>query len=201
MDAGIIKAFKSHYKQRFISKSIQRYDQGTPITSVYNIDQLAAMHLSRLAWQCVSETMIRSCFNHTGIFPGQLTRFDDAENNRALESKLIGFNPWLLNPADESGYSMWTSEEIFRSVKDSRTEEDNQEDDNDSEPPPPPKPTAKEVFKAISLINNYIESDTSVAADKLNQSMETYSKSLVDHLITTARQTTITSFFTPANSS
>ncbi|KAI7935248.1 hypothetical protein MJO28_016775 [Puccinia striiformis f. sp. tritici] len=107
----------------------------------------------------------------------------------------------LLNPADESGYSMWTSEEIFRSVKDSRTEEDNQEDDNDSEPPPPPKPTAKEVFKAISLINNYIESDTSVAADKLNQSMETYSKSLVDHLITTARQTTITSFFTPANSS
>ncbi|POV99403.1 hypothetical protein PSHT_13566 [Puccinia striiformis] len=80
----------------------------------------------------------------------------------------------LLNPADESGYSIWTSEEIFR------TEDDDQDDDNNGEPPPPPKPTAKEVFKAISLINNYIESDTSVAADKLNQSMETYSKSLLD---------------------
>ncbi|KAH9456331.1 hypothetical protein MJO28_006373 [Puccinia striiformis f. sp. tritici] len=101
----------------------------------------------------------------------------------------------LLNPADESGYSMWTSvKEIFRWVKDSRTE-----DDNDSEPPPPPKPTAKEVFKAILLINDYIESNTNVAANKSNQSMETYSKSLVDHLITTAQQTTITSFFTPAN--
>ncbi|KAI9603144.1 hypothetical protein H4Q26_002458 [Puccinia striiformis f. sp. tritici PST-130] len=107
----------------------------------------------------------------------------------------------LHNPADESGYSIWTSEEIFRSVKDSRTEDDDQDDNNNSEPPPPPKPTAKEVFKAISLINNYIESDTSVAADKLNQSMETYSKSLLDHLITTARQSTITSFFPPADSS
>ncbi|KAI7959226.1 hypothetical protein MJO28_003017 [Puccinia striiformis f. sp. tritici] len=92
----------------------------------------------------------------------------------------------LLNLADKSGYSIWTSEEIFRSVKDSRTEDDDQDEDNNSQPPPPPKPTAKEVFKAILLINNYIESDTSVAADKLNQSMETYSKSLSDHLITTA---------------
>ncbi|KAI7950013.1 hypothetical protein MJO28_008834 [Puccinia striiformis f. sp. tritici] len=214
MDAGIIKAFKSHYKQRFISKSIQRYNQGTPITSVYNIDQLAAMHLSRLAWQCVSETTIRNCWNHTGIFPGQLTRFDGTENDRALEKQIDRLQSMgllhatnrmsiaeLLNPADESGYSIWTSEEIFRSVKDSRTEDDDQDDDNNSEPPPPPKPTAKEVFKAISLINNYIESDTSVAADKLNQSMETYSKSLLDHLITTAQQSTITSFFPPADSS
>ncbi|KAI9602667.1 hypothetical protein H4Q26_001959 [Puccinia striiformis f. sp. tritici PST-130] len=121
--------------------------------------------------------------------------------HKELAGKVAPIRPEGKESADESGYSMWTSEEIFRSVKDSRTEEDDQEDDNDSEPPPPPKPTAKEVFKAISLINNYIESDTSVAADKLNQSMETYSKSLVDHLITTARQTTITSFFTPANSS
>ncbi|POW18762.1 hypothetical protein PSHT_05563 [Puccinia striiformis] len=193
MDAGIIKAFKSHYKQRFISKSIQRYDQGTPITSVYNIDQLAAMHLSRLAWQCVSETTIRSCWNHTGIFPGQLTRFDDAENNRALEKQIDRLQSMgLLHATNRIDL------QIGQRFKNRRR---HQEDDNDSEPPPPPKPTAKEVFKAISLINNYIESDTSVAADKLNQSMETYSKSLVDHLITTARQTTITSFFTPANSS
>ncbi|KNE95919.1 hypothetical protein PSTG_10718 [Puccinia striiformis f. sp. tritici PST-78] len=88
MDARIIRAFKSHYKQRSISKSIQRYDQGTPITNVYNIHQLAAMHLSRLAWQCKSETMIRSCWNHTGIFPGQLTRFDNAKKDRALEKQI-----------------------------------------------------------------------------------------------------------------
>ncbi|KAI7949502.1 hypothetical protein MJO28_008323 [Puccinia striiformis f. sp. tritici] len=176
--------------------------------------ELAAMHLSRLAWQCVSETTIRNCWNHTGIFPGQLTRFDGTENDQALEKQIDRLQSMgllhatnrmsiaeLLNPADESGYSIWTSEEIFRSVKDSRTEDDDQDDDNNSEPPPPPKPTAKEVFKAISLINNYIESDTSVAADKLNQSMETYSKSLLDHLITTARQSTITSFFPPADSS
>ncbi|POW05039.1 hypothetical protein PSHT_10972 [Puccinia striiformis] len=49
----------------------------------------------------------------------------------------------LLNPADESGYSIWTSEEIFRSVKDSRTEDDDQDDDKQWEPPPPPKQLLK----------------------------------------------------------
>jgi hypothetical protein len=107
----------------------------------------------------------------------------------------------LLNPAGESEYTMWTAEEIFQSVKDVRTEEDdNDDEDSRSEEPPRPKPTAKEVFKAISIINDYIESDTSETADKLNQSMESYSKQLIDHLIATAQQTTITSFFQPANS-
>jgi hypothetical protein len=105
----------------------------------------------------------------------------------------------LLEPPIETECSMWTTDEIFRSVKDQDTEEDPANDDSD-EPPPRPKPTAKEVFKAISLINDYIESDTTDAADKLNQSMELYSKQLVDHLIATASQKTITDFFKPINS-
>ncbi|EFP94270.1 hypothetical protein PGT21_001011 [Puccinia graminis f. sp. tritici] len=105
----------------------------------------------------------------------------------------------LLNPAGESEYSVWTTEEIFKSVTDQNTEED-QDNNESSKPPPRPKPTAKEVFKAISLINDYIENDTTEVADKLNQSMEAYSKQLVDHLIATAQQTSITSFFHPMNS-
>jgi hypothetical protein len=88
MDAGIIKAFKSHYKQRFISKSIQRYDQGVPITNVYKIDQLAAMHLSRLAWQCVSAATIQKCWNHTGIFGHTTIRPDDSKEFESLEKQI-----------------------------------------------------------------------------------------------------------------
>jgi hypothetical protein len=90
MDAGIIKAFKSHYKQRFISKSIQRYDQGVPITQVYSINQLAAMHLSHLAWQCVSPEVITKCWNHTGIFPatGNRDSSDISQNDPALEKQI-----------------------------------------------------------------------------------------------------------------
>ncbi|KAA1111734.1 hypothetical protein PGT21_010053 [Puccinia graminis f. sp. tritici] len=179
MDAGIIKAFKSHYKQRFISKSIQRYNQGVPVTQVYSIDQLAAMHLSRLAWQCVSASTIKKCWNHTGIFPGHPTESDNFEIDKALEKQIdrlqsVGLlKPVnrmsvseVLNPAGESEYSMWTTEEIFKSVTDQNTEED-QDKDESSEPPPRPKPTAKEVFKAISLINDYIENNTTEVADKV----------------------------------
>jgi hypothetical protein len=105
----------------------------------------------------------------------------------------------LLNPPIESVFAMWTTEEIYRSVKDERTEPDDGDDGCD-DPPPRPKPTAKEVFKAVALINYYIESDTCEAANKLNQSMEAYSKQLIDHLLATAQQTTITSFFQPINS-
>ncbi|POV95213.1 hypothetical protein PSHT_15781 [Puccinia striiformis] len=171
------------------------------------------MHLSRLAWQCVSAATIERCWNHTGIF-GHITVQDAAENDKPLEKQIdrlqsVGLLKAsnrmaiseLLNSAGESECSMWTTEEIFRSVKDARTEEEDDDDDNKTdELHPRPKPTAKEVFKAISLINDYIESETSEAADKLNQTMETYSKQLVDHLITNSQQTTITSFFQPADS-
>ena len=89
--------------------------------------------------------------------------------------------------------------EIFRLVKDQVTEEKPNDGDS-NEPPPRPKPTAKEVFKAISLINDYIKSDNSEIADNLNQSTELYSKQLLDHLIATASQKTITDFFKPTNS-
>ena len=77
--------------------------------------------------------------------------------------------------------------EIFRLVKDQVTEEKPNDGDS-NEPPPRPKPTAKEVFKAISLINDYIESKNSEVADNLNQSMELYSQQILDHLNATASQ-------------
>ncbi|POW21633.1 hypothetical protein PSHT_02184, partial [Puccinia striiformis] len=77
------------------------------------------------------------------------------------------------------------------------TKDDDQDDSNNIEPPPPLRSTAREVFKAISLFNNCIESNTSVDAEKLNQSMETYLEAPVGHLITAAQQKSIEAFFPP----
>ena len=104
----------------------------------------------------------------------------------------------LLEPPIETKCSMWTTNKIFRLVKDQDTEED-PANNNSDEPPPRPKPTAKEVFKAISLINDYIKSNNREATNKLNQSMKSYSKNLVNHLIATASQKTITDYFKPIN--
>jgi hypothetical protein len=89
MDVSIIKAFKSHYTQWFISKSIQHYNQGVPITkfNVFNIDQLAAMHLSCLAWKNASPAVIAKCCNHTGIF-GHPTVPGVDTNDSALEKQI-----------------------------------------------------------------------------------------------------------------
>ena len=107
----------------------------------------------------------------------------------------------LLNPSEESTFSMWSDQEIFQSVKDTNPEEQDNYDSFPDESTPREKPTAKAVFSAIALINDYIESDTTNAADNLNKAMDTYSKQLLDHLIQNSSQTTITSFFQPTHRS
>ncbi|EFP77639.2 hypothetical protein PGT21_018393 [Puccinia graminis f. sp. tritici] len=97
----------------------------------------------------------------------------------------------LLNSTIESEFNMWTKTEMYRSVKDERPKPDDEDDDFD-DPPPLPKPTAK--------MDDHIMSYPSKAANKLNQSMEASSKQLIDHLISTGHQTTMTCFFQPVNS-
>ena len=59
----------------------------------------------------------------------------------------------LLDPPIETKCSMWTTNKIFRLVRDQDSKED-PANDNSDEPPPFPQTTAKDVFKAISLIND-----------------------------------------------
>jgi hypothetical protein len=61
LDAGIIRAFKAHYRQLFIARAIDRYDNEVRADDVYKINQLEAMRLAQQAWTLVSECTITNC--------------------------------------------------------------------------------------------------------------------------------------------
>jgi hypothetical protein len=71
MDAGIIGAFKSQYRRRFMRMAIRRDDEG--VANLYKINQLEAMQIASEAWDAVTPTTIYNCWRHSGIVPDTAT--------------------------------------------------------------------------------------------------------------------------------
>lgn len=68
LDAGIINAFKAHYKKRFLNRAYRRSEcTNTPLSQIYKIDILTAMRLAKFAWHSITAETIRNCWKHTGI--------------------------------------------------------------------------------------------------------------------------------------
>uniref|UniRef100_A0AAV1UQJ8 DDE-1 domain-containing protein n=1 Tax=Peronospora matthiolae TaxID=2874970 RepID=A0AAV1UQJ8_9STRA len=68
MDAGIIAAFKRHYRRLHLQNALDRYDAGA--ADLYKFDQVTAMRWSLMAWSKISSTTIANCFKHTGLMNG-----------------------------------------------------------------------------------------------------------------------------------
>jgi DDE superfamily endonuclease len=65
LDAGIIRCFKAHYRRAFCIRALDHDDAGE--SDIYKIDLLEAMLMAREAWNEVSATTIKNCWDHTGI--------------------------------------------------------------------------------------------------------------------------------------
>ncbi|KIO27065.1 hypothetical protein M407DRAFT_73789, partial [Tulasnella calospora MUT 4182] len=64
-DAGVIRAFKAHYRRNFCQRAISREEAGE--VDLYKIDQLQAMRLAQEAWDCVTARTVANCWKHAGI--------------------------------------------------------------------------------------------------------------------------------------
>ena len=82
-DAGIIRAFKAHYRCLYMERALDRYDEGLSPAIIYDIDQLEAMRLADLAWDTVKQSTIRNCWVKSGILPDPPTRGDTASPETA----------------------------------------------------------------------------------------------------------------------
>ena len=69
MDAGIIRAFKAHYRRMFILRALERFENGQQ--NIYTIDQLEAMNLAMEAWSYISSQTIANCWRHAGVLQEQ----------------------------------------------------------------------------------------------------------------------------------
>lgn len=68
LDAGLIRAFKSHYQKRFLNRTIQLFSEGKRGKDIiYKIDIHTSMNMCKCAWENVSEDTIKNCWGHTKI--------------------------------------------------------------------------------------------------------------------------------------
>lgn len=153
MDAGIIRAFKAHYRRLFILRALARYEDGDD--NIYCIDQLEGMNIAREAWTYVTSTTIANCWNHAGILEAQKpeNKPSDSSNGvasgtqlavdsgvqdavKALEHALTELSVQhvalknlptaeeLLNiPSESITEDLWTDEDILEQVKLNEREE------------------------------------------------------------------------------
>lgn len=66
LDAGIIHAFKCHYRKRFLNRAFRRLHDSKTAKNVYDIDILTAARLAKLAWHSVTRDTIKNCWAHSG---------------------------------------------------------------------------------------------------------------------------------------
>jgi hypothetical protein len=65
LDAGIIRCFKAHYRQRFCKSALERDELGE--VNIYGINLLQVLQMATAAWDDVSPETIRNCWKHAGI--------------------------------------------------------------------------------------------------------------------------------------
>ena len=64
MNAGIISAFKRHYRKRQLRHAIDMIEDGK---SPYKVDQLMAMYWSAGCWRTMNSLVLTNCWRHSTL--------------------------------------------------------------------------------------------------------------------------------------
>jgi hypothetical protein len=126
---------------------------------------------------------------------------DDLVATGALQGKNRMDIESLLNPADESQVLTGTSDEdIYQAVMDSIAARENIEinggdDVNEDDIPIEPRPTRRDVLKAASTINKYLDDLDNPVARKLEALLGSFNRQLRLEESQSTKETAITDFF------
>lgn len=161
LDAGIIRAFKAHYRRLHILRALLRLEAG--LDDIYAMDQLEAMRMVEEAWGSVTKDTIASCWKHAGILSSPESDSNSKPSNAptievdasvqelaaAIEkltvsgvvaSRNVPTVEDLLDIEDEqTTEAVWSDEEIVRQAHLEQQEEDGMEvedEENDEDPVP-----------------------------------------------------------------
>ena len=167
LDAGIIKSFKTHYKNKLLDHyllSIEKEDK------IVQPDLKQAMYYVREAWLKVSESTVLNCWRHCnivdaiqGVGPLKDKEYNDNVEMIKQKAQRIDLNKFAFIPVDEfltsdanqaTGKSI-SDEDIVRMVVPEDEKETEQE--SSSTTIEEKKVTGSEVLEAYSLIFQYFE--------------------------------------------
>ena len=88
-DAGIIAAFKAHYRKRLLRHVLAEMDTGTTATDLSKqIDLKDSIHWINCAWTAISETCIEKCFRKCGFYDQPVCDLEHEEDDEELDPQL-----------------------------------------------------------------------------------------------------------------
>lgn len=214
-DAGIIRCFKAHYRGKFISRAIDRYDGGVTPALIYDLDQLEAMRLADAAWRDVGSQTIANCWRKTGILPDTASadRVDAglgcaeeqvtntlkelvergvlvARNRMAIDELL---NP--VGPNAESESSMMDGSTLMQILECVQERHSVAAAENDVEPEI--LPTRKEALAAVATLSKFISVANTPFARKLEGMIATFGRETRLDMAKSMHDTEITEYFVP----
>lgn len=181
MDAGIIKAFKAHYRELYIRQAIDRDEAG--FTDIYHIDQLEGQRLCLQAWARVTSQTVANCWSHAGILANEIPVDPDLLNssiNDAMakleqaiqelsltaiaQRDVLSAAELVSVEAEQVTEQEWTDEDIIQQVKFDQIEEDGGEVEELQDPLPvggTQPMTLLEACQAITRLDHFLQHRTS----------------------------------------
>ena len=216
MDAGIIWAFKAHYRRLFILQALQRFDSGE--TELYQIDQLEAMHLVNEAWAQITPKIVINCWKHAGILDASLIHIDPATNNdsgvnqaitelmeaikelfvHAVAAKDVPSTDELLEiDAKKIMEAEWMDAEILEQVEINSCEESGENIPELEEPRPDPEPLISllEALRALLQLQHRFLTEVGPEYAEAQTLFPKLYQEIQKNITNSLKQTDIPSFF------
>lgn len=203
-DAGIIRAFKMHYRRRFYRGLLEGYELGQSDPGKINV--LDAINYAVAAWTTnVKQESIARCFQHCKIRSidevssnlNEHTTPEEYIHELEVMIKDLGYrnkmdvNNFLDYPGEnESCSEVQSIEEIANTILENSVEDDLEDDTTPLEPV-----TRKEALKASKMLNNFLMQHESTTPELLDAIRKIKDELHVD-LNYMKKQTTIESYFT-----
>ncbi|XP_039689508.1 CENP-B homolog protein 2-like [Medicago truncatula] len=163
-DAGIIRAFKMHYRRRFYRKILEGYEVGQSDPGKINV--LDAINLAIPAWTIdIRKETIANCFRHCKIrsasdVVGNLDESTFDEETQDLQTMInqcgyrnkMDIDNLMNYPGENEACSEIQSlEDIVRTIIENNAEDDDEDDTVSLEPV-----TRKEALMASNTLHNFI---------------------------------------------
>ena len=86
MDAGIIKAFKAHYRKQLVQHYIERVEKNEE----QSVNLREALHMVKTPWDRVQVSTIVNCYRHVKILPSPST--DDSDEDDDIPLSLLQYH-------------------------------------------------------------------------------------------------------------
>jgi hypothetical protein len=168
MDAGVIRAFKCHYRRLMCTHYICVIESGKP----FEPNLLLALRLAKQAWDCVKSESILNCFRHCGItaplpanvadIPDPMREVDNIfDQLRRFINITISAHDYATSDDALETSEVMTDDDIIAHVKSASDENDvdvaqpiSVEDDPDEEVP---LVTHLAAYQAVETLQHYLE--------------------------------------------